>query len=417
MQAGYSSQQGSTLQDVELFLLLLAVFFAPFETLRHPSLFFTLSDFFFCAALIVRIVVGFPLLPLGSATYVWLFGFVLLTFGLLISSLVNGEPVDALIVFVQYFFAFICLPYAILGRTYDQALLLIKCSIWSMMALCLFGIVAYSMGAGGGVTGHFVIVTGGGRLTSLVTNPNGFASVVAFTFPLLWFLMAVKQIKFGTAVVATTIFAVALILASSNTGFMIVVASALIFFLGQGRVKTVLVASAVFAVLGTVAVIWGEHIFPAVFQRRVLGALLSGELNAAGTFTDRYELIREAWAMAESNAFIGLGVNQYKTISEQGLAVHNTYLLLLNEGGVISLLGFLILLASFLMLPLFSIKKYHGYLEFVFTFSMVVAFAFVANSLTHVYGRYLIVPLMLAVGVTSSKEALFSSANRREAPL
>ena len=398
-------------ERVEFALLTLAVFFSPFETFRHPAFFFTVSDFFFCGAIAMRLYNGMPLLALGGVTYLWLSGFVLMNLGLLISSLINGNPADALIVFVQYLFAYICLPYVICSRTYRQAVFFIKCSLWAMLTLCVFGIVAYYLGLGEGAqVRHFVIVTGAGRLTSLVTNPNGFASIVAFTFPLLWFLSAIREVNFWLLSISTIIFAWALVLASSNTGFMIVAGAAPIFVLGQGKIRTFAIASLLLGSLGLVTVLWGDEIFPEIFQRRVLHALMDADVTEAGTFTDRYDLIKEAWRMAENNVLIGLGVDQYRLISEQGLPVHNTYLLLLNEGGIVALAGFLIILGSYILVPLLSLKQPHGYLIFILTLSLVLAYAFVANSLTHIYARFMMVPLMLAVGIASSLNPQYRNA-------
>src|SRR3546814_6239292 len=56
------------------------------------------------------------------------------------------------------------------------------------------------------------------------------------------------------------------------------------------------------------------------------------------------DLIREAWGIVEDTMIVGLGVDQYRTISFADTPVHNMYLLLWAEGGLLALLGWLLLM-------------------------------------------------------------------------
>src|SRR3546814_20595262 len=56
---------------------------------------------------------------------------------------------------------------------------------------------------------------------------------------------------------------------------------------------------------------------PTVFQDRVAKALETGNLDDAGTFTDRAKLISDAWALSEHTIFAGLGVDRFRVRSEE----------------------------------------------------------------------------------------------------
>src|SRR3546814_3317819 len=91
---------------------------------------------------------------------------------------------------------------------------------------------------------------------------------------------------------------------------------------------------------------------PTVFQDRVANALETGNLDDAGTFTDRAKLSSDAWALSEHTIFAGLGVDRFRVWHPSGQPVHNMYLLILTEGGVAALIGWLIIILVLLVLPL-----------------------------------------------------------------
>ena len=283
----------------EFLAVRVAVLLAPYSALRHPALFFTVSDFFFFITLALRGATSWTLRPLGAATLFWLGGVILLIYGLLISSLFNGDIFRGFIVFLQYLFAYVGLPWAICGRSYKDAETLAKCAVYSMIIMCLIGIGAYAWGYNGGYARHFAIVSGSGRLSSLVDNPNGLAGLIAFTFPVLWYLTGVGTFRLLTAAILSVPLFYALILTSSNTGLISTSVAMIVFLVGRGKIKLFL-AGLVFAagVFGAVH-IWGQQILPAVFQKRVLSAFTDADISEAGTFESRYDLMAEAWRLAD----------------------------------------------------------------------------------------------------------------------
>ena len=76
------------LSAVELFVVCIGVFLAPYANLRFSELFFTYSDFFFCLSFAILLISGrIQRRPLSEATQIWLFAFMLMFVGLLIGSL------------------------------------------------------------------------------------------------------------------------------------------------------------------------------------------------------------------------------------------------------------------------------------------------------------------------------------------
>src|SRR3546814_12608715 len=56
------------------------------------------------------------------------------------------------------------------------------------------------------------------------------------------------------------------------------------------------------------------------------------------------DLILEAWEIVEDTMFAGIGVDQYRVVSPTKVPVHNMYLPLWDEGGLLALLGWMLLL-------------------------------------------------------------------------
>src|SRR3546814_9093169 len=134
--------------------------------------------------------------------------------------------------------------------------------------------------------------------------------------------------------------ALGLLLSASFTGFF----SALIvlfLFLIVGGTRQTLKAGLVLAVAGAVLLASGFEL-PEVFQGRVGEALETGDMSQAGTFTGRMDLILEAWEIVEDTMFVGIGVDQYRVVSPTQVPVHNHYLLLWAEGGLLALLRWML---------------------------------------------------------------------------
>lgn len=95
-------------------------------------------------------------------------------------------------------------------------------------------------------------------------------------------------------------------------------------------------------------------------------------------------------------------MDQHRLISQYGAPVHNTYLLLFSEGGLVSLLGFVCLLLTLAFVGWRSFSNPDTRWSGVLMFTILLMFAVALNGVTHVYGRFLSVPLLLPAAICLS---------------
>lgn len=394
-------------ERMEFYLVAAGVFLATFTAIRHPALSFNASDLFFTVALAIRLSRGIIIKPFGAATSLWMLGLVLMLGGLMIGSVVRGDPIRGFIVFAQYVFAYFLLPQLILSRAYPQTILLMKIAVFGLAANAFLGVAAYFIGYSAGYSRHFVFVTGGGRVAGLVDNPNGLASLIALTLPIVWFLILQRHFRPVVAGSLVALFFVTVIMTSSNSGLFLATIGSVIFLVGLGNTRLVTYFAILVLAVSVVIAQWGEAFLPATFQERVLTSIQSGDVTEAGTFEDRYDLMVEAWENLSDNLIIGMGADQYENYSSSTIKVHNVYLLLANEGGIVSLVGFVLLVLALILVGSNARGIPHPHLTMVCLLSTLVVFIGFGMVSTHLYSRALVIPLLLVAAL-----ALFPAAIR-----
>src|SRR3546814_16856122 len=113
------------------------------------------------------------------------------------------------------------------------------------------------------------------------------------------------------------------------------------------------------------------------------------------------DLIREAWGIVEDTMIVGLGVEQYRTISFADTPVHNMYLLLWAEGGLLALLGWLLLMTISALVAI-GVYQYDRQAA-ALGLSVLATFLIFSTASPHMYARVWLVPLMLALTVVSGQ--------------
>ncbi|MEM7021961.1 MAG: O-antigen ligase family protein, partial [Pseudomonadota bacterium] len=325
---------------IEPFVTRMAIFFCMMPLFRPVEELLTWSDLIFCISAVLLLLSGrMRLSPLGPATVPWLSAFALFAVGMLVSSLLGYEPIRAVIVLGQYFFAYILLAY-ILVRTVEAMVdRFIKAFVVGTVSLSAYGLAVYWSGT----DVDFEYVTGSGRLGSLMGNPNANANIIGLTVPFVLYLWYSK--KLGTLLVGATlaILGTALV-ATSSVGGLLWTSTGIAVFVALTVNWRVLVGAVIcLAVAIPLAAKYGESVLPKTFQTRVLGAAQSGDMGQAGTFSYRMGLIHEAMDMADETMLLGIGADQFRVKSVSGQPVHNAYLLIWTEGGLPSLIGWLML--------------------------------------------------------------------------
>lgn len=379
--------------------LMAGAFFASYHTWRPFEFLFTISDAFFCAGgLLLLAGAGLQARrPFGALTPWWLIAFLMMSLGLLIGSIANGEPLRWAIAMAQYGFAFVVLPFLLLGHGRAFAVALAKAAVAGMVAMEALGIAVYFF-----FSGTFEqneqrfgpdFITGSKRLGAFLADGNWNGCIIAMTLPILAYLYQKRLVPGWMAVIGGLILLQALVLAASVTGLSCALAAGLVMVVA-GKLRPPRIA-VVGAAAGLALYIAAGAPLPQAFDARVAPALQSGNVQQAGTFEIRYELINEALTIVENTSLVGLGVDQYREVSAMLAPVHNMYLLVWAEGGLLALFGWLgmIVMLIYLFLQTMRRDRATGALGLAVLTSFVTA----STASPHMYARLWIVPLLVAL--------------------
>ncbi|SCW85121.1 O-antigen ligase like membrane protein [Rhizobium mongolense subsp. loessense] len=380
-------------RSLELYAFFAAIFLCSMNYFRSDYIYFTLADLsfllcFFLAVANANIVVN----VIGKlSTAAWCFGLALLLLGLTASSIVSPGPERGLVVVLQYFYAYFIVLLLFGGRSYEELLAAAKIYVFSILAICIHGI--YLIHVIGETNTQFV--TGSGRFNGLMERENACAAVIALAIQVLLLLVSLRKLNWFLAICAFIVMTYGLLLTGSNTGLIGCGIGIAIFLLFNLTWRTVVPATALCLCIPLVAMTPLRDYLPDVFQKRVLTAVDTGDISQAGTFGRRFDLIQEAAGQTGSTLLLGIGADQYRVSSAIQKPVHNIYLLLWTEGGFIAALGFAAMVISLLGPALAASRIKNGLPFAICIFATVAAFLAMGNAMTHMYGRFWPVPLLI----------------------
>lgn len=303
-------------------------------------------------------------------------------FGLTISSLLDGGAESFFTIFAQYFLLLFILPLIFINIPIDTKRLL-KTYIYSITFIVLFGIYVYFFTS----TIDYSI---GGRMGSLFKNPNTLAKTIALSIPLILFYH--YRYKSNIVLLSLLILLIGLMLASSFGGLISAILSLLLFFIFLGRFIGLL--KILIGICISVIIYTTFFNLPEIFTERIIPIISSGDINEAGSYSNKISLMGDAWKAISENPIIGTGAGKYAEENIHNIVVHNSYLLIWVEGGIFSLLGFLGILLSFVILS-FRFKND----KIFFATSLSILFVMIFNFLTnvHFYNRYTFIALYCIV--------------------
>lgn len=385
-------------------ILMVAVFLVPYITWRIvPSYLFTVSDALFCIAAVLLLAGrGVAICPLGEWWVVWLSGIALMLLGFFVGSIVNGDPLRWIIVAGQYGFAFAVLPSLLLRERRASLINFATALVAGVTAMELFGTIVYHATDASYEQAKrfsFEFITGTHRLGAFMADANWNAAMIAMTVPFALYLARIGRLNWIFTFGALGALCSGLLLSGSFSGFTSTALGALIFLLldwGKRSAGTlVIIISLASAALSTGVAL------PSAFQNRVANALEQGDINQAGTFTGRMELIQEAWGMVGETSLVGLGVDQFRVVSVSKAPVHNMYLLVWAEGGLTSLIGWLLIL--FVPLGVAMRRFAFDRSAAALVVAVLVPFVVFSNASPHMYSRSWVVPLILAIGIAITR--------------
>lgn len=396
-------------------MLIVAVFLGGWAMLRVGEINLTISDLLLMAGLTAMLLRGQATTrPFGSLTPFWLIGLGLMLGGLLLGSIANGSVERWLIVGGQYLFAFLLLPMFLSGQQISLARMLPCIFVLGIAASQMIGILAMLMFDNAQTIDLLGkdFLTPNDRLGAMTGEPNSNGAMIAFSLPMLFYSLRERIMPIPVGLVCGAALVWGILASGSFTGFSAaVIATAA--YLGVSGFRY-LVRGACLGLAGLAIVVLAEVPLPASFEERVAGALSTGNLDQAGTFTGRSLLIKEAWTMLEQNPVIGLGVDRFREVSTHGAPVHELHLLIWNEGGIIAFAGIIILLLTMIAAAFVAISRSRS--EGAMLFAAIAVFNIYTFSIPHMYSRTWILPVLLAMATVFGRRSLSASARHEGLP-
>ena len=334
-------------------------------------------------------------------TAMWCIALAMMLGGLLVGSIVNGDPLRWANIASQYLFGFLLLPMIFMSEEKELMKRYLVYFVYGVFLVQAAAITASYTMTYSQISGIFgpSFVAGNGRIGGMVGDANLNGAVIGFALVILADAMSNRLVRVLFGVPIGLVLLWALLATASFTAF----ASAMIalaVYMAISNVRALFKFGVPFF-LFVVAYIAFEGPLPGAFSERVLGAVLTGDLNEAGTYTHRAALVKEAWEMSGRTLFIGLGVDQYRVESAYGLPVHQFPMILLTEGGLASLAG---LLGIFMILGLLALKsmQYNRH-DAAMMLGLLVILLIFSTSIPHMYNRVWIAPMMLAVAANFAR--------------
>jgi O-antigen ligase len=379
-------------------LLVVGVFFSGWSLLRVGQINLTLSDLAILASFSLFALQGqLSLRPFGPLTPYWILGLTLMLGGLFVSSIINGDPLRWLNIASQYLVAFLLVPILLMQQDDRTARSLSLAFLLGTTLSEVIGIAASLL-----LTYHDTLrwlgdgfITGNNRLGAMAGQPNPNGAMVAFSFPMLIYTLRRGAIPWWVGLSCGLVLTWGLMLSASFTGFFASVMAVLATLTLMGARYMIrlgmigLVAAGLFVASGSP--------LPKAFQTRVGAAVEAGDIQEAGTFVNRSDLIREAWGMAEHNSVIGLGADRYRDISAYDNPVHDLYLLVWNEGGCVAFVGLVTLLLLLLVLAAAGLRRNRD--AAAMAVAVATVFLIYTVSYPHMYSRMWTVPVLVALSV------------------
>jgi hypothetical protein len=379
-----------------------ACFLLSWHVLRVGDFNFTASDFLFLVCFGLFLVRNrLNMMALNVMTAHWCAALAMMLGGLLIGSVFNGDPLRWANIASQYIFGFLLLPMVLMS---EDRMWIRKCLLYFVLGVAASQIVALSMAnffsfeQSKELLGPSV-VAGNGRIGGLVSDANLNGAVIAFSIIALFNAHHHGLIRNFFAICVGAVLLWALLSTASFTAFASTGIATCIYFVSSnlGRFMKVGIPLIVCAV----AYIAFGLPLPEAFSERVLGAVLTGDLSQAGTFTHRSALIAEAWEMSKDTLFVGLGVDRFRVESIHGMPVHQFWMLLLTEGGIISFTG---LVLMFGILGMMGIRAFNMHREDgAMALAILVILLIFSTSIPHMYNRLWITPMMLALAASFAR--------------
>ena len=377
-------------------LLAAAVFLNSWRVIRAEAMNVTLADVLFMGTALLLLARGrLQGAPFGQPGVIYTFGLIGMLGGLLVGTVVNGDPIRWAIAASQYLFTYIVIPMILASFSQDWLRRCITLFVIGVAVSQLVGAAAALHPAGEALVDVFGqgFITGNGRIGALTGEPNPNGAMCAMGMILTLNGLQQGTMRWKVALCCGAALALGILQSASFTAFAAVSVCSLFMLAASGLRALARIGLPIVLFAG--AYVAAGSPLPAAFQERVAGAIVNGNPDEAGTYVGRSALISEAWARAEHTMVVGLGVDRYRVESAYGAPVHNLHLLILNEGGAIAYLGLLTMIG---LLTALSIMIYrHDRKDGAMCLSLMGVFLVYTMAIPHMYDRIWITPVLLAI--------------------
>jgi hypothetical protein len=378
----------------------------------------TVSDIAFLTVILLLLVRGtLNLRPFGTTTAIWSLSLIAMLGGLFISTVVNGDPWRWASVAAQYTAAYLALPMMLASfdrRMLDRCLVFFVLGVTLSQAVAVIASLFVSWDDTAALLGNDFI-TGTGRIGAFSGNANTNGAMATFALLVMIYCLQKGFFPRWLAVICGVILGWGLLGSASFTSFVLAsvsISAMLVVLQPQKFFKYGL------PLIGaTIAYILAGLPLPGPFQARVGEALMTGDMQRAGTFTGRSALADEAWRFAGDTLFIGFGADGYRVVSEHQAPVHVFPLLLLTEGGLVALAGFVGMLAI-MWTAAFNLSR-RDRADAALAFGVLLVFTGFTVAVPHMYARLWIGPVLLVLmhGYAAYSPTLFQGFGSPAMPM
>jgi O-antigen ligase len=405
---------------IQIYTLYTAMFLIAFPSLRVGNAPISFADVLLILLFMSLLLEAFSGKKIGIAAHsiviVWLISGCFIVIGLLVSNLLHSVgSLSSFSRIAQYAFSYLLVPItlAVLFQRTPAEQALLWC-VWGFFASAAIAVATAMLSPdlyrGLVEVGFFPV---GDRVGGFV-GPNGLAKTIALLIPyLLWKISTERSypVKYTVVFLVFTLGVIGAASVAGVSAFGIAIVLTLLAFprATLRLIVPVTIVSVVFVAV-PLSALTNEKV--AASLERLSKAWEMGGVIGSPSYEIRTWLVEEAKGFIQESPLIGIGAGRYEHLSLFGIQVHNTYLLLWCEGGIVALMGFL----TFATLPaahaifgrvsrmppgrkvLSAVP--HAYLLLIVS----IIFCMNVSTNTNSFSRFTVVPFLLMVFYYIEKE-------------
>lgn len=345
----------------------------------------------------------------------------LLVAAVLLSTLLNpgSSILGAATLAAQYAAALILIPLALAAVDRDRRVTAAVVFVCGLAAMVVVGLAIVSFAPG--VEADFIAR---GWMTTLGSGRNGLfagvgelSKVAAMGLGLVYVLAVSGRIGLVRAASLVGVFSVALIVTRSASGIATAVAVlAVLLFLHlalRTRIReqygsTNGLSALAVAVVGAGAGVWLLQFlddrgadYQQAFVDRIARPLSSNGVDAVGSASVRGQLLDQGWASIGEHPLIGLGPEVFQQTSYYGAGVHVVPVMLWVELGMLGAIAWIVMVLG---IAAVCVSRFHAMpTEAVGALAVIAAVIVTHAAAPYLYGRLLLVPLLLVLAMTTPR--------------